>query len=269
PFQAHLNAASLGYAYALIGRVADGLPLLEDAVEQVTRTGGLFSQSLLLGWFGEAYLLAGRIDDALATASRALDLCRARSEQGREAYVPRLLGEVAGARKPADVQTGEDRYRQAIELARQHGMQPVVAHCPLGLSKLYRRTGKREQAQEHLTAATTMFREMGMTSWLEKAEAEMKAARKNHQPPRRRTYEDRGLYVQHGVHHSARRTCARRGGARLRVGLGARAHSYPEAAQEPLARRARAPEGILADPGPFCRACRCGRCDDAHWVGHG
>jgi tetratricopeptide (TPR) repeat protein/energy-coupling factor transporter ATP-binding protein EcfA2 len=175
PFQTHLNAASLGYAYALVGRVADGLPLLDDAVEQVTRTGGLFSQSLLLGWFGEAYLLAGRIDDALATASRALDLCRARSERGREVHVLRLLGEVAGARKPADVQTGEDCYRQAIELAQQHGMQPVVAHGHLGLGKLYRRTGKREQANEHLTVATTMYREMGMTYWRQQAQAEMKA----------------------------------------------------------------------------------------------
>jgi hypothetical protein len=50
-------------------------------------------------------------------------------------------------------------------------MRPLVAHCHLGLGKLYRRTDKREQAQEHLTTATTMYREMGMTYWLEKAEA--------------------------------------------------------------------------------------------------
>jgi hypothetical protein len=54
------------------------------------------------------------------------------------------------------------------------GMRPrVVAHCHLGLGKLSRRTGKREQAREHLTTATTMYREMGMTYWLEKAEIEM------------------------------------------------------------------------------------------------
>ena len=35
-------------------------------------------------------------------------------------------------------------------------------------------TGKREQAQEHLTTATTMYREMGMTYWLEKVQAEMR-----------------------------------------------------------------------------------------------
>ena len=52
-------------------------------------------------------------------------------------------------------------------------MRPLVAHCHLGLGKLYRRTGDRAKAQEHLTTAATMYREMGMTFWLEKAEAEL------------------------------------------------------------------------------------------------
>ena len=39
--------------------------------------------------------------------------------------------------------------------------------------KLYRRTGKREQAHEHLTTATTMYREMDRRFWLPEAEAAM------------------------------------------------------------------------------------------------
>ena len=53
------------------------------------------------------------------------------------------------------------------------GMRPVIAHCHLGLGKLYRRTGKREQAQEHFAIATAMYREMEMTYWLAQAEAGM------------------------------------------------------------------------------------------------
>jgi hypothetical protein len=52
-------------------------------------------------------------------------------------------------------------------------MRPLVAHCHLGLGKLYRRTDTREHAQARLTTATNMYREMGMTYWLEQAEAEM------------------------------------------------------------------------------------------------
>jgi len=36
------------------------------------------------------------------------------------------------------------------------------------------RTGNRQQAREHLTTATTMYRDMDMRFWLDKAEAEMK-----------------------------------------------------------------------------------------------
>jgi hypothetical protein len=64
-------------------------------------------------------------------------------------------------------------YHQA--LAEELGMRPLAAHCHLGLAKLYRRTGKTDQTREHLTTATTMYREMDMQFWLEQAEAEQKA----------------------------------------------------------------------------------------------
>jgi len=64
--------------------------------------------------------------------------------------------------------------RKALALAELRGMRPLVAHCHLGLGKLSRRAGQREPAREHLTTATTMYREMGMTYWLEQADQEMK-----------------------------------------------------------------------------------------------
>ena len=60
-------------------------------------------------------------------------------------------------------------------LASEIGLRPLVAHCHLGLGKLYRRTGKEQEAQEHLSIATTMYREMDMKYRLEQAEAEMGA----------------------------------------------------------------------------------------------
>ena len=60
-----------------------------------------------------------------------------------------------------------------MALAEPLGMRPLVAHCHLGLGKLYRGTGDGAKAQEHLTTAATMCREMGMRFWLERAEAEM------------------------------------------------------------------------------------------------
>ena len=72
-----------------------------------------------------------------------------------------------------DPESAEADYREAMVLATSFGMRPLVAHCHLGLGKLDRRTGKREQAREHITTATMMYREMGMTYWLEQTEAEL------------------------------------------------------------------------------------------------
>jgi hypothetical protein len=47
-------------------------------------------------------------------------------------------------------------------------MRPVVAHCHAGLARLAFRTGRRADAGERLAIATAMYREMGMTYWLEK-----------------------------------------------------------------------------------------------------
>lgn len=92
-----------------------------------------------------------------------------------EAWVLRLLGEITAHADPPDQESAQAHYRQALARADELGLRPLAAHCHLGLGKLYRRVGKREQAQKHLTTATTIYREMGMTYWMEKAEAEMKA----------------------------------------------------------------------------------------------
>jgi Tetratricopeptide repeat len=80
---------------------------------------------------------------------------------------------VAAQRHPPDVETAGKHYRSAMAQAHERGMRPLIAHCHLGLGKLYRRTGKRQDAQEHLTTATTMYREMDMHFYLEQAEGEM------------------------------------------------------------------------------------------------
>jgi hypothetical protein len=60
-------------------------------------------------------------------------------------------------------------------MAEELGLRPLVAHCHLGLARLHRGAHAREQAQEHFTTATTMYREMGMRRWVEQAEAAVRS----------------------------------------------------------------------------------------------
>jgi tetratricopeptide (TPR) repeat protein len=73
-------AAHLGYAYALSGHLPEGVALLEEAVADPGATGSA-NHPLFLAYLGEAHLLAGRRDDALAVARRALDLAHRQKER--------------------------------------------------------------------------------------------------------------------------------------------------------------------------------------------
>ena len=117
---------------------------------------------------GRRLLLAGRLDEARP-------LARARWSNHSPAVTPgsgptRCTCSATSRPIPTGrCRGGEAHYREALTLAEPRGMRPLVAHCHLGLGKLSRRTGKREQAREHLTTASALYREMDMRFWLEQA----------------------------------------------------------------------------------------------------
>ncbi len=156
--------AQLGEASEAMTRLREGEQLLERQAARgnVGNLGGLYHS------MGRACLLLGRLDEARRLGDRAVE-----SSPRQPAYAANalhLLGDIATHPDRFDAEHGEARYYQALALAEPRGMRPLVAHCHLGLGKLYRRTGKPDQAGEHLTTATTMYREMDMRFWLEQAE---------------------------------------------------------------------------------------------------
>jgi class 3 adenylate cyclase/tetratricopeptide (TPR) repeat protein len=165
--------ASLGHVYARSGRIAEGVSCLQQALTDYESAGIGHHHSLSVEQLGEAYLLADQLDNARACADRAMMLARGRGERGDEAWALRLLGDVTTHRARPDGATAAAHSGTAMTLASELEMRPLVAHCHFGLGRLYRRTGKPEQAQEHLTTAAAMYGEMSMTYWLEQFEKGM------------------------------------------------------------------------------------------------
>jgi len=163
-------AGYLGEAYGHAGRFPESLALFEEMFGTSPHTDASARQNLTQ--LSVVYRLAGRLGEAERHARQALDLARKRKARGFEASALFQLGAVHAHASLPDVLQAEMRYREALALAEPRGMRSLVAHCHLGLGTLYRRTGKREQAQEHLTTATAMYREMDMRFWLEQAVAE-------------------------------------------------------------------------------------------------
>ncbi|HKA62103.1 MAG TPA: adenylate/guanylate cyclase domain-containing protein [Methylomirabilota bacterium] len=161
-------AADLGLAYALAGRVDDALPVLEFARQEAASAGLRFTYSRQHAQIGAAYLLAGRLDEAAAHAATALEAACAQKQRGQEVGALCLSAEIA-ARGP-EKERAEAEYERARSLASEIGMRPLVAHCHLGLGRLYRHVGRRPEAQSHFRTATAMYREMDMQRWLREVE---------------------------------------------------------------------------------------------------
>ena len=161
--------AQVGEASEALDRVRTGEQLLEQQAPRGNRS--LLSASYRE--LGRAALLLSRRAEARRLGSRALD--SSSDHPGAAAHALHLLGDIATLRDGFDLASAETYYCKALALAEPRGMRPLVAHCHLGLGKLYQRTDKRERACEHLTTAITMYRDMDMRFWLEQAEAEMRA----------------------------------------------------------------------------------------------
>jgi len=160
--------AQLGEAGEALNRLREG----EQLLERQAGRGIVGRRSRVYYALGSAGLLLGRLDEAQRLGDHAVE-----SSPGHHGYAAQalhLLGDIATHPDQFDAERGEAHYRQALALAEPRGMRPLVAHCHLGLGKLFARTGKPEQAREHLTTAMTMYREMDMRFYLEQAEAELK-----------------------------------------------------------------------------------------------
>jgi tetratricopeptide (TPR) repeat protein len=164
-------AAMLGYAYAMTGRLEEGIALLRDAVAQVAQ-GPRTTEAVVTTYLGEALLLARELGEAAALAERALALARERFERAIEARALWLLGEIAAQEPGGDRQAADRYYDDALSLAGELGLRPLVAHCHLGLGTLWRRAGDGQAGARHLATATEMFRKLGMSFWHEQASAE-------------------------------------------------------------------------------------------------
>jgi class 3 adenylate cyclase/tetratricopeptide (TPR) repeat protein len=164
------GATQLGSAYLWTGRAADALALLDEAIETSEAMHIVGHLSVAISFRAEAYFILGRVGEAREEAERAVALVRAEQQHGGvEAWALKLLGDIY-AHSPADMEQAGDAYQQALTLAMKLRQRPLMAHCHFGLAMLCRQTNRQEQAREHLASAITLYREMDMRFWLDKAE---------------------------------------------------------------------------------------------------
>jgi DNA-binding SARP family transcriptional activator/tetratricopeptide (TPR) repeat protein len=158
---------TLGNAYAVSGRLREGIDLLRGALAMLEANGYRRQYATcFLEQLGRALLVEGEIDEAHALAARSLAQARERGERGWEAYSQWLLGDVAARRDYRDVEIAERHYHEAITIATTLAMRPLLARAHRGLGTLYdRAAGKGASAHTHLAIAHAMAHDLGLEDW--------------------------------------------------------------------------------------------------------
>jgi len=175
PLLEHFTVGHLGQAYVLAGRLDDGIHLMETSSRLAESLGIVAAHANRLVWLGDGYRRAGRLDEAQALAARGLDLAREREERGHEALALVVRAAIAIDREPTDTAAAEADCRAALEIAESCAMLPLAARCLLGLGMTYRRAGKLDQARHHLMTSQERFRAMSLPAWVERVDAELTA----------------------------------------------------------------------------------------------
>jgi len=171
PMSQLMMAGFLGEAFSVLGQLDAALALFER-VWQFAESKKLFAYGQpVLALLGDAYGRAGRIDEAVTTGQRALQLARECGQRGYEARTLYLLGHIHACGASANLKQSRDSYQQALTLAHELGMRPLEAQCHFALGGLAEIAGQKQAAQERVSTAASMFREMAMQSWLERAES--------------------------------------------------------------------------------------------------
>ena len=168
-----LPLSLLGLAFVRMGHVHEGLRLLEDGVA-LSRELGI--RAYLAAWLvnlAEGLLADGQYQRALDTAQQALDMARQHGERGHEAQALHVLGDIAARGALPDPGEARARYEDALRLARELGLRPLVAACLLSLGALERRLGQDESAARHRAHAQHMLDELDMRAGREQAEREI------------------------------------------------------------------------------------------------
>ncbi len=116
---------------------------------------------------GRACLLLGRPSEARRLGHCSVEFSR--RQPGFAAHAVHLLGEIASQPDQFDAEGAATHYCDALRLAERRSMRPLIAHCHLGLAKLYLGIGKTKLSRENLNVAMTMYRGMDMNFWLQQA----------------------------------------------------------------------------------------------------
>ena len=156
------------WARAREGEVEQGIGELRHGIQMFRSIGARLILVGVHAMLGEALLLAGRPDEALAALEEGLVEARTRGEHICEPELHRLRGEALTGRDPG---AAEAAFREALQLAGQQQARSLGLRAALGLARLMIAQGRKADAAALLRAEYAWFTQGFETADLKEAGA--------------------------------------------------------------------------------------------------
>jgi tetratricopeptide (TPR) repeat protein len=166
PLLLGLAWSGLGYSYSYLGDI-------ERAREYVERGLKIQSATTVKAWLNMHYIFLAKIHldlndikNARAFAEEGLRISRDNNEIAFEGFNLIVLGRILGKEGPTQHDQAEEYILEGIKILEGLKLKPQYSIGYLSLGELYMIRGEREKVLENFKRADRMFREMGMTYWL-------------------------------------------------------------------------------------------------------
>jgi predicted ATPase len=160
-----------GSAVADGGQIEAGITELRGALEVTRAAGAELARPLYTGILAAAYGRAGQPAQGIALIEEAVECMNRSGQRLSEADLQRTKGDLLLAGSPDAQAEAEDCFRHAMDCARRQGAKSFELTAALSLSRLWRAQGKHDGARALLAEIYGWFTEGFETRDLKEAKA--------------------------------------------------------------------------------------------------
>jgi predicted ATPase len=160
-----------GWAMAQCGQGGAAVERIRDGLAATLATGARNLEPIFLGLQAEALALTGATDEGLAVLTEALAAAKSSSQEGNDAELHRLRGEIMRRLPSPNWTEVEVCFRTALTIARQQGTRGFELRAAVSLARLLRDQGRRDAAGDLLAPVYGWFTEGFDTPDLKEARA--------------------------------------------------------------------------------------------------
>jgi tetratricopeptide (TPR) repeat protein len=175
-FRVYIGKFFEGRAHTMAGSTERGRVLLEESIALSAQLGTTFLLAWAKAYLAGCLLALGERNMVPPLCHEAIRLAEERGEKFANALAHRTLAEALSALAPTARPEAERAMLEAIQSQQEISNKPELARSYMSYARLLQGWGEAARANEYLTRAISMFRQMDMTWDLTQAEHVLQAS---------------------------------------------------------------------------------------------